>query len=181
MQGTVCSSKVLACKLLFGSTCRDLGSNPGSSRQYLCFIYIKQICPNNSMMKFHIRVKILTYKLLAMLVLNTKNSRCLWLHSYNGISWMDFDHYKNWNLHKCCDYIPIVRAYKLVMGTLCPQNVMYVIQYRARLCMEKKRSGWHQIYVDIIIFCCMLNYGFWIRPCFATDLSAECCYNWTIV
>lgn len=133
------------------------------------------------MMKFHIRVKILTYKLLAMLVLNTKNSRCLWLHSYNGISWMDFDHYKNWNLHKCCDYIPIVRAYKLVMGTLCPQNVMYVIQYRARLCMEKKRSGWHQIYVDIIIFCCMLNYGFWIRPCFATDLSAECCYNWTIV
>lgn len=37
--------------------------------------------------------------------------------------------------------IPIVRAYKLVMGTLCPQNVMYVIQYRARLCMEKKRSG----------------------------------------
>lgn len=52
---------------------------------------------------------------------------------------MDFDHYKNWNLHKCCDYIPIVRAYKLVMGTLCPQNVMYVIQYRARLCMEKKK------------------------------------------
>lgn len=144
--------------LLIGSTCRDFWIKP-RQRQYLCFIYSK--CPNNLMMKFQIRVKILTYKLFAMLVLNTKNSRCQWLHSCNGISWLDFDHYKNWNLHICCDYIYLVRAYILVMGTLCPQNVMYVIQYRAGLCMGKKGSGWHQIYVDIIVLCCMLNYGFW--------------------